>query len=53
MTKIKSARNNGSNSINPNNKAYKAARDNRANQLNKNNPVYSSFRSKSKEEEEE
>lgn len=38
--KDRSANDNRSNSMNPNNPAYQASVDNRANQLNPNNPEY-------------
>lgn len=44
----RSANDNRSDSLNPNNPAYKAATDNRADQLNPNNEAYDSSRGKGK-----
>ncbi len=40
MGKQRSSNNNRSNSMNPNNPAYKASTDDRSDQLNPNNPEY-------------
>lgn len=46
MGRSRSANNQRSNTLNPNNPSYRAAYNNRSNQLNQNNPAYISSRSK-------
>ena len=53
MGKRSSRNNQRSNSMNPNNPAYKASRDNRSNQLNPNNTSYHSLRGSDEDIEEE
>ena len=51
MGKGRSANDDRSDSMNPNNPAYQASVDNRADQLNPNNPAYESSRGGTEEDE--
>jgi len=51
MGKGRSANDDRSDSMNPNNPAYEASEDNRADQLNPNNPAYESSRGDTEEDE--